>query len=263
MNKDFGQDKLLSFKENKQIKVLYDLARFIEDSGSSVESNHFKKLKKYHTFLEGSSFSLIQKLNKEFAKVVKIDHQFQIYIMNLERLMGQSCDEYNFLVTTNDNNINDVQKFNIICLLDSVRSAHNVGAMFRNAECFGVEKIILTGLSPTPDSVAVQKTAMNCELEVPWNYIKDPLEVISYLKKQGYQIWSIETARESIDLNELKNVPSKLVIIFGHEQFGISNDILKVSDKIVSIRLFGKKNSLNVSVCQGIILNQLSFRLNL
>lgn len=258
MNKDFSKDKLISFPETKQIKVLYDLAKFIENNHHDYSSQHFEKLIKYHSFLEQSQYFSIQKLNKEFSKIKSIDYQFQIYLMNLERLLGQSSDEYQFMVSTQDKKQSSTLKFNIICLLDSVRSAHNVGAMLRNAECFGVEKVILCGLSPSADTAPVQKTAMGCDQEIDWSYIKDPMYLINDLKEQGYEVWSIETSPHAFTLNEVAIESKKLILIFGHEQFGVSNELLSISDKIVSISLFGNKNSLNVSVSQGIVLNHLA-----
>ena len=98
MNKDFSKDMLLAMDSEKQIKVLYSLATFIELNHHATDSSHFHKLQKYHQFLEQSEHEFIQKLNKEFHKVKAIDYQFEIYLMNLERLLGQSKKEYDFLL---------------------------------------------------------------------------------------------------------------------------------------------------------------------
>ena len=270
MNKDFSKKKLLSFNQSKQIKILYDLASFIETNQANIESSHFQKLIKYHTVLDEyyhsnkheNDHDKIQKLNKEFFKVKELGHQFQIYLMNLERLLGQSKKEYDFLVSTKDmdttKNSDHTQKFPITCLLDSVRSAHNVGAMFRNAECFGVSKLLLCGLTPTPENIQVQKTAMGCERHIEWKECKNALEIANELKANGHSIWAIETSPHSTDLNEISDLPEKLVVIFGHEQFGISLELMEISDKIISIPTYGVKNSLNVSCGQAVILNQLA-----
>lgn len=262
MNKDYSKKILLSFSTEKQIKVLYDLAIFIEKNNFKIDSSHFHKLNKYHEYLNDSIISNIQILNKEFKKIRDTNYQFQVYLMNLERLLGQSNSEYQFLVSTQDKENENFKKFPLICLLDSIRSAHNIGAMFRNAECFGVEKILLCGLSPTPENPAVVKTAMGCDKKVNWSYHKSALEIVNQFKKIGYEIWSIETANNSINLNEISTIASKVVLIFGHEQFGVSLELLKASDKIISLPLYGLKNSLNVSVCQGIILNQLTSKMS-
>jgi len=260
MNKDFSKEKLLEKNTRQQLKVLYDLARFIEVNQHGVHSDHFQKLAKYHSFLQDLTDEKIQKINKEFAKINEVDRQFQIYLMNLERFLGQSTKDYDFLVKTGD----DKQiktRHPIRCLLDSVRSAHNVGAMFRNSECFGIQEIMLTGLTPTPESAQVQKTAMGSETMLKWNYHKNAIEVIQELKEQGHIIWSIETSPQAEDINQIKQIPEKLVLIFGHEQHGVSHELLKLSDKIMQIPLYGVKNSLNVSICQGIILNSICSKL--
>lgn len=257
MKKDFSEPILKQMSEEKKHKVLYDLASFIEANNKDVDSRDFEKLSRYHSFLAQDELPRIQKINKEFAKIKAIDYQFQVYLMNLERFLGQSKKEYDFLVKTNDLE-KPIQKFPFICLLDSIRSAHNIGAFFRNAECFGVSELILTGLSPTPELDQVRKTAMGCDQTLEWSYKKNAVETIIALKERGYKIWSIETARSAENLNTIKNIPKNIVLVFGHEQHGISHEILQLSDKIISIELFGQKNSLNVSVSQAIVLNYLT-----
>lgn len=256
MNKDFSKDILISFTLEKQLKILYDLASFIEEYHHDTTSSHFQKLKKYHQYLSESNSEVIEKLNKELNKVDKMDYQFQVYLMNLERLLGQSKKEYQFITTKDSKAINRA-KFPIICLLDSVRSAHNVGAMIRNAECFGIEKLYMTGLSPNAENQHVIKTAMGAQKYTKCEFIKEATAVTSELKSQGYTIWAIETAKNSTKLSQIKKRPQKLAIIFGHEQFGISNELILLCDLVVSIELHGVKNSLNVAVSQGIVLNQL------
>lgn len=258
MNKDFSEKKLVEMSLEKQFKVLYDLASFIEVHKHSFESNHFQKLAKYHTFLKGTSEDKLQKLNKEFNKVNAINYQFQVYLMNLERLLGQSKKDYDFLVKTGDQSNQKVSSLPITCLLDSVRSAHNIGSIFRNAECFGVEQLILCGLSPTPDSVQVQKTAMGCEKLIKWKFEKSAVLAIQELKTQGHKIFAVETSPNSINLNQLENITGPITLVFGHEQFGISLEILELCNGIISIQLYGQKNSLNVSISNAIVLNKVS-----
>lgn len=246
----------------KQFKTLYDLALFIEQNCSDTLSSHFLKLQKYHDFLSASSDQRMIKLSKEFFKVKNIDHQFQIYLLNLERALGQSKKEYDFLVNTGDKKTANKKKYPIICILDSIRSAHNVGAMFRNADCFAIEEIILSGLCPSPLSPQVQKTAMGTTEEVKWSISHSILETVEKYKSMGHQVWAIETGRSSTPLHSQVKPDAPLVLIFGHEQFGISLELLTLCDKIVEIELYGKKNSLNVSVSQAICLHHVTQLLN-
>ncbi|MDP7319778.1 MAG: TrmH family RNA methyltransferase [Bacteriovoracaceae bacterium] len=260
MNKDFSQEKLLSFSENKIIKILYDLAGFIEKNQFDFQSKPLFKLKKYHDYLKDFNSDRIQKLNKEFSKVKSIGYQYQIYLMHLERALGQTKKDYQFLIKTEDNQEPlERQAKNIICILDSVRSAHNVGAIFRNAECFQINKIILTGLSATPDSVHVSKTAMGGDQLINWEYQNHIIDSIKELKSKGYTIYGIETAKNATYLENLISTPEKIALIFGHEQFGISYEVLQECDQLVSIHLVGRKNSLNVAVSCGIVFHQVTY----
>lgn len=245
-------------KPEKVINTLYSLAIYIEKESKEFNSKSFEKLKKYHSFLFSYDDPKIQILNKEFLKIKQIDYQYQVYLMNLERFLGQSTKEYDFLVRTGDNEKQKTINFSIICMVDSVRSAHNIGAFFRNAECFGVPEIILSGLSPTPDNKQVIKTAMGCDKKVTWSYTKYPVDTIKKLRDKGHTIWSIETTKGAQSINSVLEVPKNIVLVFGHEQFGVSLELLKLSHKTISIELFGSKNSLNVSVSQAIVLNHLT-----
>lgn len=258
MNKDFTQDKLMSFDADKQMRILFDLASYIEKNKMDSASKPFEKLKKYHDFLKSNPDQKIQKLNKEFAKVTDTKYQFQIYLMNLERLLGQSTKEYDFLIQQEDMDHSSQNPFNIVCIFDSVRSAHNVGAMIRTSECFNIQKIYTCGLTPSIKSSHVKKTAMGCDESIEVEHKEKITELIASLKQDSYQIWSIETSRVDTDLNKIEAMPDKVALIFGHEQFGVSAEVLELSDKIVPIKLYGRKNSLNVSISHGIVLNNLT-----
>ncbi len=258
MNKDFTATKLLGFPPEKQFKVLYDLASHIEVNKLKFSGKEFNKLKKYHSYLKTSEVEKIQKLNKEFEKIKSLDKQFQIYLMNLERLLGQSKKDYDFLIKSGDTFNTEQKKFPIVCVLDSIRSAHNVGSFFRNAECFAVEKLLLCGLSPTPDSIHVQKTAMGCDKRIQWEYCESAVTAVKNLKELGYKIIAVETAKEASELNSFTHNFAKIALIFGHEQFGISFELLETCDEVISIELYGEKNSLNVSISNGIVLNKIT-----
>ncbi len=257
MNKDFNQTKLLSFSEEKQLKVLFDLARFIEKNNLNIDDKSFLKLQKYHSFLEHSKEDKIQRMNKEFKKIVSLDKQFTLYLMLLERLLGQSSKEYDNVVKTSDNNNLKVKNFPIILILDALRSAHNVGAIIRNAECFGVSKIIFSGFTPTPDTEAVKKTAMGCEPKT-WIETDDLKSTIQSLKNQGHAIMAIETGRDAKNINKITVLDEPIVLILGNEQYGIDLEILKLADEILHIPMHGQKNSLNVAVSSGIVLNKIT-----
>lgn len=261
MNKDFSKAKLLSFTPHKQLQVLLDLSLYIEKNRKELTSKAWQKVAKYHEFLAESEDENIKKVRAEFLKVKALDFQFQVYLMSLERLMDKTNKEYDFLIESHDHAAK-AKTFPIITILDSVRSAHNVGAMIRNAECFGLEKLICCGLSPAADSPHVIKTAMGSETLIECEYVENIHGVIDSLRQDGYQIWSIETVKDQTHLAQIDSVPNKVALIFGHEQFGVTQKVLSMSDKIISIDLFGQKNSLNVAVSQGIVLQHITYKMN-
>lgn len=147
-------------------------------------------------------------------------------------------------------------------ILDNIRSSENVGAIFRTADAIGINKIYLTGITPTPidrfgrKQNKISKVALGAEETVPWEHSDDILSLIHTLKKENVQIVALEQDQRSKDYKSF--VPeSDVVIIVGAEVDGISQDILNVSDIILEIPMYGKKESLNVSVSVGIVLYRL------
>lgn len=159
----------------------------------------------------------------------------------------------------------------LVVVLDNIRSAHNVGAIFRTADALGVEKVFLCGTTPKPLSSTMfgtspstmfrvnrsqrdlAKTALGAENYVAWEYKKRTSDVIKGLKKQGFQIVALEQAKKAIDVRRLKlKTSSKIALILGYEVKGIAKSTLNKCDKIVYIPMFGKKESLNVSVAFGV-----------
>lgn len=147
----------------------------------------------------------------------------------------------------------------IIVILDNVRSALNVGAIFRTCEGAGVEKIILGGITAFPPHNKIAKTALGAEKTVPFEHIKTGLvERINDLKEEGYEIISIE---ESPTANKFYNTDTrnKVALVFGHEITGVSLEVQEASDQILELPMLGKKKSLNVATTAGIVIYNLKF----
>lgn len=148
-----------------------------------------------------------------------------------------------------------------ILILNDIRSVENVGAMFRTADAAGIDKIYLTGYTPTPlDRFGrkrgdLAKSALGAEEFVKWEQKKNILQLLTKLKKEKYLIIGIEQDKKSIDYKKLKVTSYKLkAFIVGTEVTGIPKNILKKCDIIAEIPMRGKKESLNVSVATGIAL---------
>lgn len=149
----------------------------------------------------------------------------------------------------------------MILILDNIRSVENVGSIFRTADAFGVEKIYLCGLTPSPvdrfgrNRKDLHKTALGAENFVDWEYDENIENLVNKLKG-SFEIISVEQNGKSVKYKDFKQQKEKpIVLIFGSETEGVNKNVLKISDKIIEIPMKGKKESLNVSVTVGIILS--------
>jgi len=150
------------------------------------------------------------------------------------------------------------QKIPLVVVLDNVRSLHNVGSVFRTADAFLVEKILLCGVTSTPPNAEIHKTALGAEFSVEWEYFENTFEAIKTLKNQGFTIISIEQAKESSNISDFCHIQTKkYAVIFGNEVKGVQQPIVNESDFCLEIPQFGTKHSLNVSVAAGIVIWEL------
>ncbi len=156
-----------------------------------------------------------------------------------------------------------------IAILDNIRSAHNVGSIFRTADAFGITEIYLCGTSPVPidkfnrSRKDIAKVSLGAEKTVPWRYFSSSLRAVNILRKKGVKILSIEQSENSVDIHDIKLYQNTdIALVFGNEVGGVSPKILCASDKIFEIPMRGKKESLNVSVAFGIVVYQITQRIN-
>jgi tRNA G18 (ribose-2'-O)-methylase SpoU len=147
------------------------------------------------------------------------------------------------------------QKNNIIVLLDNIRSMNNIGSVFRTCDAFNVEKLLLCGITATPPHREIQKTALDATLSVHWEYHENPAIIIQQLKAEGYISIAVEQTDESLMLQDIAIKPDdKILLIFGNEVNGVSDEVLEHCDVSLEIPQYGTKHSLNVSVCAGIVI---------
>ncbi|MEA4910814.1 tRNA (guanosine(18)-2'-O)-methyltransferase [bioreactor metagenome] len=152
-----------------------------------------------------------------------------------------------------------------VVILDNIRSSLNVGSIFRTSSGIGVNKIYLCGITPTPFESSKKyegqnkkrkdfvKTSLGAEDEINWEYRENILEVIKGLKKDNFEIISLEQDKRSIDYKKLKTEREKVALIIGSETDGIQKEVLDLSDKIVEIPMLGLKESLNVTIAFAIL----------
>lgn len=145
------------------------------------------------------------------------------------------------------------KKFHLI--LPNIRSCHNVGSMFRTADAFGIDKLWLVGYTAAPPKPQIDKVSLGAETWIPFEKIEltDLESTIQNLKEEGFEIIALEKTEKSTDMAQAE-FGEKVALIVGNEVDGVGEEILKLCDKIVHIPMFGKKESLNVSVAAGIAL---------
>ncbi|MDB5245987.1 MAG: tRNA/rRNA methyltransferase [Segetibacter sp.] len=146
----------------------------------------------------------------------------------------------------------------IIAVLDNIRSMHNVGSVFRTADAFLVEAIILCGYTPQPPHRDINKTALGATETVDWIFYPSTIEAVEALKNKGYKVYAVEQTEGSISLEKFRaNAGEKMAVVFGNEVEGVNNEVLKLVDGSIEIPQSGMKHSLNISVAAGIVLWEL------
>ena len=166
----------------------------------------------------------------------------------------------------------------IVVVLDNVRSAHNVGSVFRTSDSFKVDKVFLCGICPVPPSAEIHKSGLGAEDSVGWEHCEDTMVAVERLRDEGYTIVSVEQTVNSVKLDRFRPyatqesaegtsqesaaetsnigpIPSKkYALIFGNEVDGVSQEVVDASDFSLEIPQFGMKHSLNISVSAGVVL---------
>lgn len=140
-------------------------------------------------------------------------------------------------------------KLPLMLVVDNVRSLNNIGAMFRTCDAFLVEKVCLCGISATPPSVEIHKTALGAEDTVEWAYFADTFMAVTELRKRGYTVCALEQVKQSIPMQDFVVDSGKpYAIVVGNEVEGVRQDVVDACDFCIEIPQFGTKHSLNVSV---------------
>lgn len=156
----------------------------------------------------------------------------------------------------------EADKLPLVVVLDNVRSQHNVGAVFRTADAMRIERVLLCGICCCPPNQELHKTALGAEESVEWQYYKETLNAVQALKAQGYKVYAVEQAHDSVTLEEIAaQITPKTAVILGHEVFGVQQEVVDACDGCIEIPQYGTKHSMNVSVTAGIVMYRLSERM--
>jgi tRNA G18 (ribose-2'-O)-methylase SpoU len=146
-----------------------------------------------------------------------------------------------------------IKKLPITLVLDNVRSALNVGSVFRSSDAFRIGRIYLCGITACPPHKEVLKTALGATESVPWTFFDNTLDAVKSLQAEGVKVYSMEQVRDSIPLHLYEPGDSPVAVVFGHEMDGVSQEVIDACDGCLEIVQEGTKHSLNVSVCAGIV----------
>jgi 23S rRNA (guanosine2251-2'-O)-methyltransferase len=162
----------------------------------------------------------------------------------MDELNRKSVDEFR-----------SAEKIPVVAVLENIRSAYNVGSVFRTADAFLIEKVFITGYTAKPPHKEITKTALGAQDSVDWKYFPTSGLAIEALRQEGYGVFAVEQAEGSISLENLQGLDiDKIAFIFGNEVSGVENETLELCDGCIEIPQFGMKHSLNISVAAGIVL---------
>ncbi len=145
-------------------------------------------------------------------------------------------------------------KVPLVVVLDGVRSLYNVGSVFRTADAFRLAGIVLCGITATPPHPEIHKTALGAEDSVAWRHEADTVAAVCALQREGYIVLAAEQCEGSTALWDFTAEPgARYAVVFGHEVFGVQQQVVDACDGCLEIPQFGTKHSLNVSVTAGIV----------
>jgi tRNA G18 (ribose-2'-O)-methylase SpoU len=195
----------------------------------NIDSNKAKTTK---SFLNFAVYTILY----NFATTMK-----KLRTIEMQRL---SVDEFK-----------QAEKLPLIVVLDDVRSMHNVGSVFRTGDAFRIEAVYLCGITSTPPSAEIHKTALGAEDSVEWKAFASAQEALISLKEAGIEVYSVEQAHGSTMLQDFKPEKGKrYAVVLGNEVKGVHQEVIDASDGCLEIPQFGTKHSMNVSVTAGIII---------
>lgn len=149
------------------------------------------------------------------------------------------------------------EKIPVIVVLENIRSAYNVGSIFRTADAFLLHSIYICGYTAYPPHKEIKKTALGAEESVSWKHFKNIAEAISEIRSQGFQVYAVEQAVDSWKLGSFETEGEKIAVILGNEVTGVEQSTIALCDGIIEIPQLGMKHSLNVATAAGVVLWEL------
>jgi len=166
--------------------------------------------------------------------------------LSMGELNRKSVDEYK-----------QAEKLPVVVVLENIRSAYNVGSIFRTADAFLLASIYICGYTAHPPHKEIKKTALGAEETVDWKYFKNIGEAIQEIRGEGFKVYAVEQAENSRKLGSFTTDNKKVAVIFGNEVTGIEQSTIVLCDEVIEIPQLGIKHSLNVATAAGVVLWEL------
>lgn len=257
---------MISFPKFTRLKAVtryFRLAEELESLRNSMAeggSPDISGIEVYFDYLTRSGETLFM---KEISSLVSekdrrlLFEKVHFLFHSIKDHFGYPVAESRFISSFGDGPVRNAVKGRAVVILENIRSAFNTGAIIRACDCFGAKELILAGLTPGTDNPKVTKTSKGAEASVIINRSEDISKTVSYLRNDGYIIAGAETGSGSADLRSFI-MPERTAFIFGNEEIGITAGTLKMCDYIVSVRMYGVKNSMNAAGAVSVFLYEYS-----
>lgn len=218
------------------------------------EDPHFQELKRMVAACADAEAASLRRLAERAAHLHNETslHHFYGCLVPFERLSSRALRDDEFLVVEGDRPDKSVERVPLKVIVENLRSAFNVGALFRTSECVGASEVLICGYTPGPDDEKTSRTAMGTSSMVPWRRVDRGQTACEELRKEGYKIVALETSDTAVSLYDCKFAGEPLALVVGNERFGIEGDTLQAVDSVCRIPVRGIKNSMNVGVAFGI-----------
>ncbi len=237
--------------DKKKLEEIYQLFSGLEkDSNDALfDQQLLEQLIFCIQSLKDSSDPILKKLSTyhlHLNALMTLKH-FATIAVPFERALKKTIQDDDFLISNADRDHLVTPRVPLHFIVDNMRSAFNVGSLFRTADTLGAQKIWLCGYTPTPHQLQVEKAALGATLVLDWE-TTSLTEALTKLKKLDFQIIGLETTAQSIVLSAPFAEKKPTAFLIGNERFGLDTDQLKLCDEIRKIEMYGIKNSLNAAV---------------
>lgn len=240
----FSREILRTFTAKHVFRLLYKLLKQSEQAGFILT---LERLADHPELVVRDFVNQVSQLHLQ--PQLQVDHIELI----LERKLAIDVVDQDFLVTTKDSDQATLKaKVAVVALVENLRSAFNLGSIVRTSEALGLSKVIVTGYTPGPDNLKVKRASLGSEEWVEIQRVESSEEAIKSLKVDGYKIYAVETSSKAIEL-EKAAFEFPCVLVFGNEKFGLSQVSLSMADEIITLPMFGRKNSVNVAACAAVV----------